>query len=96
MFPSGNPKINAAQQKFLHSEGIEFADFCEGPEAEIDALIGMDNYWKLVIGNVIKSGVGPVAIETVFGWVISGPVDEVSAISQHSINLVGTHLMLEV
>ena len=44
------------QQKFLHFEGIEFADFCEGPEAEIDVLIGMDNYWKLVTGNVIKSG----------------------------------------
>ena len=77
--PLQNQRINSAQQKFLHFEGIEFADFCEGPEAEIDVLIGMDNYWKLVTGNVIKSGVGPVAIETVFGWVISGPVDEVSA-----------------
>ena len=37
-----------------------------------------------------------MAIETVFGWVISGPVDEVNAISQHSINLVDTHLILEV
>ena len=56
----------------------------------------MDNYWKLVTGNVIKSGVGPVASETVFGLVISGPVDEVSATSQHSINLVDTHFILEV
>ena len=52
--PMQNKKINSAQQKFLHVEGIEFADFCEGPEAEIDVLIGMDNYWKLVTGNVIK------------------------------------------
>ena len=37
-----------------------------------------------------------MAIETVFGWVISGPVDKVSAVSQHSINLVDTHLILEL
>ena len=37
-----------------------------------------------------------MAIETLFGRVISGPVDEISATSQRSINLVDTHLMLEV
>ena len=94
--PPQNQKINSVQQKFSHFEGIEFADFCEGPESETDVLNGMDNYCKLVTGNVIKSGVGPVATETVFGWVISGPVDEVSAKSEYSINLVDTHLILEV
>ena len=42
--PLQNQKINSAQQKVLHFEGTEFADFCEGPEVEIDVLIGMDNY----------------------------------------------------
>ena len=34
--PLQNQKINSAQQKFLYFEGIEFADICEGPDAEID------------------------------------------------------------
>ena len=37
-------------------------------------LIGVDQYWKIVTGKVVKGIAGPTAIETAFGWVLSGPV----------------------
>lgn len=36
--------------------------------------IGSDHYWKLIKGNAIKSEVGQTAVETVFGWILSGPL----------------------
>ena len=38
-------------------------------------LVGSDLYWRLVTGRVVHGENGPAAIETVFGWVLSGPVD---------------------
>ena len=38
----------------------------------IGILIGADHYWTLVTGSNCQ-GDGPIAIETRFGWVLSGP-----------------------
>ena len=40
-------------------------------------LIGSDLYWNFVTGNIVKSGEsgGLVAVETKFGWILSGCVD---------------------
>ena len=35
-------------------------------------LVGSDHYWDFITGNVIKSEDGPVAVESVFGWILSG------------------------
>ena len=44
-------------------------------EATIDILIGSDQYWQLVTGEVVKSKSGPTAMNTKLGWVLSGPVE---------------------
>ena len=43
---------------------------------EIDLLIGPDFYWSFVTTNIVKSGEsrGLVAVETKFGWILSGCV----------------------
>ena len=38
----------------------------------IDILIGADYYWDFVTGNIRRGNSGPVAVETILGWVISG------------------------
>eukprot|EP00731_Ephydatia_muelleri_P009272 Em0004g1610a len=55
--------------------GLDLADSSDGKDClEVGVLIGVDQYWKIVTGNVVKGIAGPTAIETAFGWVLSGPV----------------------
>ena len=53
---------------------LEFADMPEGKLCDIDILIGLDVYWKLVLPEVKRptTGEGYVAQRTLFGWIISG------------------------
>ena len=44
------------------------------PNIIIDVLIGSDFYWHFVTGNVIRGETGLVAIESKFGWILSGAV----------------------
>ena len=63
------------QGKLYTFEELDLADFSRvGDELQIDALIGSDHYWQLVIGIVIQAKSGPTAIQTHLGWVLSGPV----------------------
>ena len=39
---------------------------------EVDILVGLDYYWDLVLGTVVRNSQGLVHMEMVFGWVVSG------------------------
>ena len=68
--------VSAAKQVYDHLTGLDLADVADSTHnLEIDVLIGSDEYWKLVTGRVIKGSCGPTAIETLLGWVLSGPVN---------------------
>lgn len=41
----------------------------------VDILIGADLYFSIITGRHYRLDHGPFAIETVFGWVISGPIE---------------------
>ena len=41
-------------------------------DGEIDVLIGCDVYWELVTGEVVNHHKGLVAMNSVFGWLVSG------------------------
>lgn len=43
---------------------------------EIDIIVGNDCYGSLVTVEIIKGG-GPMAMNSKFGWLLSGPVHEV-------------------
>ena len=40
----------------------------------IDVLIGSDYYWDIIMSESIRADYGPTAINSKFGWVLSGPV----------------------
>ena len=73
--PISSPSMTFLKGQFEKFHRIEFVD--EDSERKIDLLIGSDLYWNFVTGNTVKSGEsrGLVAVETKFGWILSGCVD---------------------
>ncbi|KAG1682986.1 hypothetical protein GQR58_010380 [Nymphon striatum] len=92
--PIQKPQI---PQRILKSFcNITFADplFLETSK-EIDILVGMDWYWDFMKSGLIRHKEGPVAQETIFGWVISGNLKKSSALGNSSIACL-THQLLNM
>ena len=70
--------------KYAHLTDLELADHRnEQSSGPIDVLIGSNYYWSIVTGELVKGDSGPVAMNSVFGWLLSGPV---SSFNYNSIN----------
>ena len=92
--PLSDQSIAHAMENYEYLTNLDLADYsCATDLLEVDILIGSDHYWKPVTGEVVRSGDGPMAIQTKFGWVLSGPVQELSCEST-SCNLVTTHTLI--
>ena len=71
---------------------MQLADVYEesGP-VQVDILIGLDSYWKLVKPGIVCLSEGLVAQETLFGWVVSGlvssPKEQQSVVSHRLLCL---------
>ena len=70
---SGQP-TDIAVERFRYLSGLDLADPDDTENLPISILIGADYYWKVVTGKIIHGRVGPTAVQTKFGWVLSGPV----------------------
>ncbi|XP_065917691.1 uncharacterized protein [Dysidea avara] len=82
-----------ASESYPHLAGLELADYAtEEDTLSVDVLVGSDNYWKLVTGDIINADIGPTAIRTRLGWVLAGPVEGISC--HICTNLVVTHTMV--
>ena len=69
-------KVNLAKGWYKILKNITFADEGSGAdEEEVGLLIGLDQYWEIVSGRTIKLSNEAVAIETIFGYVLSGPLN---------------------
>lgn len=67
--------INLAGMK--HLSGLPWADPNPFNRDPIDLIIGADLYSELLCDGVRKGDVGqPIAQQTAFGWIISGPIVE--------------------
>ena len=62
---------------FPHLANLEFAEEFEsdGRETPIDILIGQDLYYQIVSAERIEGDTGPVAIGSIFGYLLCGPVE---------------------
>ena len=68
--------IEDAQAMYPHLNGLPLADCTNGDTTlEVQVLIGGNQYWNFVSGKVCRGPSGPVAMETIFGWVLSGNVE---------------------
>ena len=67
-------KQELKKQDFI--KALKLADTSISPECSIDILIGSDIFWDFVTGEAKRSaGVNLVAVNQIFGWLISGPVE---------------------
>ena len=62
------------QASFSHLSSLLLADNSEEKDQlEVDILIGSDQYWNFVMGQIRRGDAGPIGIQTELGWVLSGP-----------------------
>ena len=83
--------------KYNYLQNLDFADKCtsDNSEKSIDILIGMDYYFNFVTGKIKRGPPGcPVAIESNFGRILSGPNGRAKKKSKFvSSNIVNSHTM---
>ena len=86
------------KERYPSLKNIEFADVCPASNTmQIDLLIGSDYIWDFFDGKSVRgeeSGQGgPVAVSTKFGWVLSGPVENLPREKLSSIQFSSTHVL---
>lgn len=70
------PIVNSviALEKYPHLNALDLtADFEHSTQIVPDILLGSDQYWSLLTGEVLKGETGPTALNTHLGWILSGP-----------------------
>ena len=89
--PISGQSISYAIDTYKELASLKFSDYSQGGNnLEVDILVGLDQYWKLVTGKVVRCLNGPTAVHTRLGWVLSGPVLG-SPPDVSSVNLITTH-----
>ncbi|XP_067041143.1 uncharacterized protein [Acropora muricata] len=73
-----------------HLQGLTLADSYPRNSVQVDVLIGADHYYSFVTGTC-KREENPeslVAVESYFGWIITGPVDSYSKHTSAMLTMV--------
>lgn len=69
------PSATIRPQHYVQLQGLDLADYCETDGTDsIDILVGLDYYWDIVTGEVVR-GDGLITICSKFGCLVSGPVN---------------------
>ena len=78
---------------YIHLQGLELADssIVHGDNHNIYVIIGSDYYYDVVSGDVVRGDSGPVAISSMFGWILSGHASKAEARDKFST----TNLIIE-
>ena len=80
-------------KRYPHLDGLVPADqsLLDNSVTDIDILIGADYYFEIILGEIRRGDNGPVAVQSEFGWLISGNAQESCTENNRTI----TNLMLE-
>ncbi|KAK3720463.1 hypothetical protein QZH41_010029 [Actinostola sp. cb2023] len=81
---------NKVNINYAHLEGLELADYdnCDNGDG-IDILIGADQYWNFVTGDIVRGDDGPTAISSKLGWLLSGCLESSGDENKHTVtNLI--------
>ncbi|PFX29435.1 Exonuclease [Stylophora pistillata] len=77
--------------KYPHLIDLDLADRSAFDLDSIEILIGSDYYWDIVTGESIRGEFGPTAINSKFGWLLSGATEEQHV---HEISNVVSNLII--
>ena len=91
------PPSHVDLTKLPKLQDLNLADYSSSTSHDvIDILVGSDYYWSIVTGEVMKTEMGLVAVNSKLGWLLSGPTDSCTTeIVTHS-NLVISSVHPEV
>ena len=82
-----------AKNQYDHLKYLKLSDSSDSKfNCNVDIFIGADYYWDFVSGNIKRGNSGPVAAETILGWVLSGTYEFENNISA-TVNLSSTHVL---
>lgn len=72
---------------YPHLQGLDFANgrVIDGSQLNIDILIGSNFYFEILTSEVVLRDSSPVAVNSKFGWVVSGPMLERGEMSDMSM-----------
>ena len=76
----------SASLSYPHLKSLSIADFSNSKNRTIDILIGAEHSCRLVYGNAIRRKINvirgkinePIAVESLFGWVLTGYYNAIS------------------
>ena len=75
--PIQSHELDIAESTKMRLNEFDLADtYHTDDEILIEILIGLDYYWSIVIGGVIRTSSGTVAIASKFGYILSGPIED--------------------
>ena len=76
-----NAQVSAADiRKFAHLQGLQLADSFDESHRPIDILIGANFMYSILLDNRLRKEGGPTAEQSIFGWVLHGPMHPSSRI----------------
>ena len=68
--------VSVAKEQYDHISRLTLVNFDDQNESfPIRVLLGVDSYHKFFLEKIIKGPKGAVASSSVFGWMLSGPVE---------------------
>ena len=73
--PLNYQAVQFARKNHAHLKDIALSERNPEENLAVDILIGADQYWNIANGEVKRGESGPVAMNTRFGWTLSGPVE---------------------
>ena len=88
--PLTNQNVKLAIKRYDHLKKLNLAETGEGM-GQVDLLIGSGYYSDIFSARVCRGEKGPVALESIFGWVLSGPIEVGSETSQCTAMLNSAH-----
>ena len=91
--PLNYQAVQFARENHTHLKDITLSECISEENRPVDILIGADQYWNIANGEVKRGASGPVAMNTKFGWTLSGPVENAPRSDTHSVNLAATHVL---
>ena len=94
--PVQGQEFHLTHKTFAHLKGLKLADHSSDEfGSEIQLLIGANHMWSCFTGEMRgdEDHRGPVAMNSIFGWVLSGPGVRMSSTKTASTNLNATHIL---
>ncbi|XP_074623953.1 uncharacterized protein LOC141881889 [Acropora palmata] len=91
--PLNYEAVQFAKNNHDHLKDIVLSECNPDENLVVDILVAADQYWNIANGEIKRGESGPVAMNTRFGWTLSGPVENAPRSETHSVNLAATHVL---